>query len=115
MAVKPADFIPLSIPAFQILVALSDQERHGYGIMQDVAARTNGAVKLNAGTLYTTIKRLVDDDLIIEVNAPAGAESSDERRRYYKLTTLGRRVAKTELARLQAIVRRAAATLLSKT
>jgi DNA-binding PadR family transcriptional regulator len=101
MAVKPADFIPLSIPAFQILVALSDQERHGYGIMQDVAART--------------IKRLVDDDLIIEVNAPAGAESSDERRRYYKLTTLGRRVAKTELARLQAIVRRAAATLLPKT
>jgi DNA-binding PadR family transcriptional regulator len=115
MAVKPAGFLPLSIPAFQILVALSDQERHGYAIMQDVAARTNGAVSLNAGTLYTTIKRLVDDGLIVEVNAPSRAESYDERRRYYRLTSLGRQVAMAELARLQAIVRRAAATLLPKT
>ena len=115
MAVKPIDFLPLSTPAFHILVALSDQERHGYAIMQDVAARTNGAVKLNAGTLYTTIKRLVDDDLIVEVDAPADADSYDERRRYYKLTRLGREVARSELARLQAIVRRAAVTLLPKT
>jgi DNA-binding PadR family transcriptional regulator len=114
MSAKPADFLPLSTPAFQILVALADQERHGYAIMQDVAARTNGEVKLNAGTLYTTIKRLVDDDLIVEVSAPADADSSDERRRYYKLTNLGRQVARAELARLQAIVRRAAATLLPK-
>ena len=115
MAVKPIDFLPLSPPAFHILVALSDQERHGYAIMQDVGARTNGAVKLNAGTLYTTIKRLVDDDLIVEVDAPADADSTDERRRYYKLTRLGREVAKAELARLQAIVRGAAVTLLPKT
>ena len=114
MAVKPIDFLPLSTPAFQILVALSDQERHGYAIMQDVAAHTNGAVKLNAGTLYTTIKRLVDDDLIVEVDAPAHADSADERRRYYKLTKLGREVARAELARLQAIVRRAAVSLLPK-
>src|SRR5688572_19821872 len=99
MAAKPSAFLPLSTPAFQILVALSDQERHGYAIMQDVSARTNGAVKLNAGTLYTTIKRLVDDDLIVEVNAPADAESADERRRYYRLTKLGREVAMSELAR----------------
>jgi DNA-binding PadR family transcriptional regulator len=82
--------------------------------MQDVAARTSGEVKLNAGTLYTTIRRLVEEDLIAEVRAPRGANSTDERRRYYRLTALGRKVAQAELSRLQAVVRRAAASLLVK-
>lgn len=113
----PADssaFLPLSTPAFQILVALADQDRHGYAIMQDVMVRTGGNVKLHAGTLYTTIRRLLEDDLIAEAPFPKGSDSSDERRRYYRLTGLGRRVAKAELARLETVVRQAAATLLPK-
>ena len=112
MSINPGSFLPLPAPAFHILVALSDHDRHGYAIMQDVAARTSGEVKLNAGTLYTTIKRLLEQDLIVEVRAPRGTDSSDERRRYYRLTPLGRAVAQAELARLKAMVRRAASALL---
>jgi len=111
---SPDSFLPLSVAAFHILIALAGQDRHGYAIMQEVAARTSGEVRLNAGTLYTTIKRLVEEDLIVEVRPPEGADSSDERRRYYRLTSLGRQVAKAELARLQSIVRVAAATLRAK-
>jgi DNA-binding PadR family transcriptional regulator len=106
--------MPLQPAAFHILVALADQDRHGYAIMQDVAARTAGEVKLHAGTLYSTIKRLLEDDLIVEVRAPAGVGSTDERRRYYRLTKLGRAAAEAELARLEGVVRRAARSLLSK-
>jgi DNA-binding PadR family transcriptional regulator len=115
MSPRRQSFLPLSSAAFHILVALADQDKHGYAIMQEVAARTSGEVKLNAGTLYTTLKRLVEEDLIVEVRPPKDADSTDERRRYYRLTSLGREAAKAELARLQTLVRQAAATLRAKT
>jgi DNA-binding PadR family transcriptional regulator len=107
----PTGFLPLPAPAFHILVSLADQSRHGYGIMLEVASRTDNEVRLNPGTLYTTIKRLLDSDLISEIDPPHGSDSTDERRRYYKITALGRRVARAELARLAGMVRQAAAAL----
>jgi DNA-binding PadR family transcriptional regulator len=104
----------LSPAAFHILVALAGGSRHGYGIMKEVAAATDGEVKLNPGTLYTTIKRLLEEDLIREVSVPRGCDSSDERRRYYCITPLGQRAARAELTRLQGIVQHAAATLRAK-
>jgi len=97
-----SDLLPLPIATFHILVALSDADRHGYAIMQEVADRTGGRTKLNPGTLYTTIHRLLDQGLIDELDArPA---DDDERRRYYRLTPLGRQVAQLELARLADMV-----------
>jgi DNA-binding PadR family transcriptional regulator len=104
----------LSPAAFQILVALAEGPRHGYAIMKDVAEATSGEVRLNPGTLYTTIRKLVEDDLIRETIPPAREADSDERRRYYALTPLGRRVAKAEFERLRAMVQRAAMKLLNK-
>jgi DNA-binding PadR family transcriptional regulator len=93
--------LPLPAAAFHILVALADGDRHGYAIMQDVAAGTGGRLKLNPGTLYTTIRRLLDQGLIIELDERPDPEDDDERRRYYRLTDTGREVAKAEAARLQ--------------
>lgn len=103
--------VPLSPAAFHILVAVAGEPKHGYGIMKEVATATSGQVKLHAGTLYTTIKRLLEDGLIRETSAPPGAGSDDERRRYYALTPDGREAAELELARLQSIVERAADSL----
>ncbi len=108
------DFILLSQAAFHILVALAEGKRHGYAIMKEVAVATSGEVQLNPGTLYTTIKRLVEDDLIQETTAPPNAESSDERRRYYALTPLGRRTAHNELERLRGLIRHADSKLCPK-
>jgi len=93
--------------AFPILVALGEGPRHGYAIIKEVAAATSGEVQLNPGTLYTTIKRLLDDGLIRETSAPARTESSDERRRYYALTAAGRKAAQSELERLRGLIRHA--------
>jgi DNA-binding PadR family transcriptional regulator len=97
----------LPVPAFHILLAVSDRERHGYAIMQDVAARTDGKVRLGPGTLYGSIKRLLADGLIEEHDGrdPDG----DIRRRYYKITRQGRKVAMEESARLTALLRHARA------
>lgn len=90
---------PLQAAAFHILLALADADRHGYAIMQEVAERTGGRTRLNPGTLYTTIGRLLEQGLIEELRQrPAGRD--DERRRYYRLTPDGRRAAQQELARL---------------
>jgi DNA-binding PadR family transcriptional regulator len=97
---------PLSSAAFQILVALSAGCKHGYAIMTEV--------QLNPGTLYTTIKRLLEDELIRETKAPPGAESSDERRRYYTITAQGRRAAHAELERLRSVVQSATSRLCDK-
>jgi len=96
--------LPLPPATFHILVALSDADRHGYGIMQEVAQRTGGRTKLNPGTLYTTIQRLLEKGLIVELNERRDPEEDDERRRYYRLTELGRRAAQLELARLTELV-----------
>jgi DNA-binding PadR family transcriptional regulator len=102
--------LPLPSSTFHILVALADRERHGYSIMQDVAARTNGAVKLSPGTLYGAIRRLLEGGLIEELDERPDPEFDDERRRYYRLTRFGRDVASAEAARLAKLVSQARAT-----
>ena len=97
----PTRFLPLSPHQFHILLALTDRDRHGYGIIQDIAQRTDGAMRLGTGTLYTAIARLVQLELI------ADTEREDERRRFYHLQPLGRAVLKAETARLEALVRHA--------
>src|SRR5919109_1077948 len=101
--------LPLPPAVFQILVALADQDRHGYAIMQDVAARTGGRMKLSPGTLYGSIKRMLDDGLIIEVDERPDPDNDAERRRYYRLTAFGREVAQAEAERLATLLRQARA------
>jgi DNA-binding PadR family transcriptional regulator len=101
--------LPLPPAVFQILVALADQDRHGYAIMQDVAERTGGEMKLSPGTLYGSIKRMLEDDLIVELDDRPDPENDDERRRYYRLTRSGREVARAETDRLTTLLRQARA------
>lgn len=106
---KPEDFLPLTAAMFQILLALADQERHGYHIMREVDERTKGSVKLGPGTLYGSIKRMIGDGLIEELDERPDPELDDERRRYYRLTDFGFRVASAEAQRLEQLVRSARA------
>jgi DNA-binding PadR family transcriptional regulator len=102
--------LPLPTAVFHILVALADRERHGYSIMQDVAARTDGKVRLSAGTLYSAIRRMLEQGLIEELRDSPDPGSDDERRRYYGLTQLGRDVAVAEARRLNHLLDQARAT-----
>ncbi|HVQ31852.1 MAG TPA: PadR family transcriptional regulator [Vicinamibacteria bacterium] len=108
---RPVDtFLPVGPVVFDILLALSDEERHGYAILQEVAARTRGATVLLPGTLYRALGRMLDDGLIEEAGEqPAARDGGDERRRYYRLTTLGQDVAEAEARRLAALLRTARA------
>jgi DNA-binding PadR family transcriptional regulator len=108
-AAELSKLLPLPQAVFQILVALADQDRHGYAIMQDVAARTDGALKLSPGTLYGSIKRMLEDGLIVEVDGKRNADDDDERRRYYRITQLGRDLAQAEADRLTVLLRQARA------
>jgi len=99
--------LPLSPSVFHILLALADEERHGYGIMQEIRLRTDGQVRLVPGTLYGAIKRLLAQQLIEEVDARPDPAIDDERRRYYRLTDFGQRVLRAEAARLASLVRQA--------
>ena len=101
--------LPLLPATFHILVALADEDRHGYAIIQDVAARTDGAIRLSPGTLYRSIQRMLEDGLIVETDERPSPEDDDERRRYYRLTPLGTAVAQAEAARLMDLVRMARA------
>src|SRR4029450_8045983 len=103
-------FLPLPTAVFHILIALADRDRHGYSIMQDVAARTERRVQLSAGTLYSSTPRMLEPGLIEELSRSPDRTSTDERRRYYRLTRFGRRVAAAEVARLQRLRRPARAT-----
>ena len=105
-------FLPLPTAAFHILVALADRDRHGYSIMQDVDARTGGKVRLSAGTLYSAIRRMLEQGLIEELRDSPDPESADERRRYYRLTRLGRDVAVAEARRFSELLDQARATRL---
>jgi DNA-binding PadR family transcriptional regulator len=98
-------FLPLSAQQFQILLALTDEPRHGYGIILDVEARTGGALRLGTGTLYTAVAGLVDDGLMAESARRPAAGDDDQRRKNYRLTALGRKVLEAETARLEALVR----------
>jgi DNA-binding PadR family transcriptional regulator len=105
----PRELLPLPPAMFHILVAVADQDRHGYAIMQDVAARTDGALKLSPGTLYGSIRRMLEEGLIVELSARQRPDEDDERRRYYRLTPFGRSVAQAEAARLTTLLRQAKA------
>lgn len=100
----PDSFLPLTPAAFHILLALADGEKHGYGIMQEVAAISNGQIKLGPGTLYGTIKRMLADGWIEESDERPDPELDDERRRYYRLTGFGGRVVRAEAQRLSRLV-----------
>jgi DNA-binding PadR family transcriptional regulator len=97
--------LPLAPAFLHILIALGDGERHGYSIMQDVAERTAGRVKMSPGTLYGSIKRMLAEGLIEELTT--GAAGADERRRFYRITRFGRRVALAEAARLKSLLTQA--------
>jgi DNA-binding PadR family transcriptional regulator len=102
-------FLPLTPPMLHTLVALADGDKHGYAILKEIARRTNGSVRLSAGTLYALIKRATADALIVECDERPDPALDDERRRYYRLTPLGRKVAAAEIARLESIVEMARA------
>jgi DNA-binding PadR family transcriptional regulator len=102
-------FLPLPPAAFHILLAVADEDRHGYAIIQEVADRTNGEIRLSAGTLYRSIQRMLEQGLIVEPRERPAPEEDDERRRYYRITPLGAAVAKAEARRLAALVRMARA------
>ena len=106
---KPEDFLPLTPAMFHILLALADKERHGYHIMREVEERTSGNVKLGPGTLYGSVKRMIADGLIEELDERPAPDLDDERRRYYRLTDLGFRVAGAEAQRLEQLVKSARA------
>ena len=92
--------LPLPPATFHILVALADEDRHGYAVIKDVEARTGGSLKLSAGTLYRSVDRMVQQGLIREISSPLARNMDDERRRYYRITPFGREVAMAEARRL---------------
>lgn len=101
----PRRHLPLTQAVFHVLLALAGGERHGYGIIQDAAAATAGAVTLRTGTLYTILKRLLEEGFILESDHRPAAADDDERRRYYALTSLGRAVLQAEAQRMEQMVK----------
>ena len=102
-------FLPLSPPALYILLALAGEDRHGYGIMQEVARQSGGQFKLGPGTLYDNLQKLVQKKMVAE--APHPSADDDPRRRYYRLTPFGRDVLRADIARLETVVREARGAL----
>src|SRR5689334_6381327 len=101
----PEDLLPLTPPVFHILLALADEERHGYGIMLDVARQTRDALHLGPGTLYGCLKRMLAAGLVEESDERPDPELDDERRRYYRATGIGEQVVRAEARRLSAAVK----------
>lgn len=106
---QPDSLLPLPPATFHILLAVAEEDRHGYAVIQDVAARTEGELKLSAGTLYRSIQRMLEQDLIVETQDRPAPELDDERRRYYRITPFGAAVAQAEARRLTQLVRMARA------
>lgn len=104
VTIRPESLLPLPLAAFHILVALADGDRHGYAVIKDVEARTGGSLKLSAGTLYRSIERMLGQGLIREIASRPAPDADDERRRYYRITPLGRTVAMAEARRLEQMV-----------
>ena len=109
-ATEIESLLPLPPVTFHILIALADGERHGYAIIQEVAARTGGAVRLGAGTLYRSIQRMLEQGLIEETEDRPAPELDDERRRYYEITRFGAAVARAEARRLAQLMKLARAS-----
>ncbi len=105
----PADLLPLTPPVFHILLALADEERHGYGIMLDVARQTGDDLQLGPGTLYGCLKRMLAAGLVEESDERPDPALDDERRRYYRMTDLGQLVVRAEARRLENAARAARA------
>jgi DNA-binding PadR family transcriptional regulator len=105
-------FLPLHRDTFHILVSLADRDRHGYAVMQDVLDRTNGKLRLSPSSLYASIRRLLEEELIEELAERPDPAHDDERRRYYRLTPFGTQVVAAETARLEEMVHAARATRL---
>jgi DNA-binding PadR family transcriptional regulator len=108
--VSPGSLLPLPAATFHILLSLADEDRHGYAIILDVAARTSGEVKLSAGTLYRSIQRMLEQGLIEEIDERPAPELDDERRRYYRITAFGEEVARAEARRMTGLLRLARAS-----
>ena len=104
---SPDSQLPLTPATFQVLMALVDGERHGYAIMMEVTERSERAVRMGPGTLYGTLKRLLEAEMVEERGERADPESGDERRRYYRITAFGLATARAEARRLEAVVRSA--------
>lgn len=102
-----AALIPLQPATFHILMAVAQEDRHGYGIIQDVAQRTGGELNLSAGTLYRSIQRMLEQGLLVETDDRPAPEFDDERRRYYRITAFGTAVARAETRRMAQLVRMA--------
>lgn len=98
-------FDPLPSAAFQILLSLADEDLHGYGIMRKVQAQTNGRMRLGPGTLYSSLQALLADGLIEELTRSKSARGGDERRRFYRITSSGRKLARSEAERLADLLR----------
>jgi DNA-binding PadR family transcriptional regulator len=107
MTDSPESLLPLQPTTFHILLSLADEDRHGYAIILDVAARTNGELKLSAGTLYRSIQRMLEAGLIIETKTRPAPEMDDERRRYYRITPFGTAVAQAEAGRMRSLLKMA--------
>src|SRR5690348_13483235 len=106
---QPESFLPLPAATFHILMAVADEDRHGYAIIQDVEFRTGGELRLSAGTLYRSIQRMLEQGLLIEPRERPAPDHDDERRRYYRITPLGAAVARAETQRLSRLVKMARA------
>lgn len=102
--------LPLPPAVFHILIALADRDRHGYSIMQDTSERTGNKVRISAGTLYSSIHRMLEQGLVEELRNSPDPASSDERRRYYRITKWGRQVALAEARRISELLEQARAT-----
>jgi DNA-binding PadR family transcriptional regulator len=100
----PDEMLPLTVPVYYTLLALADAERHGYAIITEVEERTGGAVRLRTGTLYTAVRRMLEQGLVEESDERPDPEVDDERRRYYRITAWGREVLAAEAARLDQMV-----------
>lgn len=107
----PDDFLPLKPDAFYVLLVLLHGERHGYAIMREAGERSEGRVELQAGALYRLLARMLDDGLVVESQRRPAADADDERRRYYRVTALGKRTIAAEAERMAALAEAARAAL----
>ena len=97
----------MSPQVFHILLALASEDQHGYAIMQDVLSRTGGRLRLSPGTLYGSIKRMLEQGLVVELRAGERPKDDDERRRYYRLTAFGRKAVRAEAERMSTLLEQA--------
>ena len=107
MTDNPESLLPLQPTTFHILLSLTEEDRHGYAIILDVARRTNGEIRLSAGTLYRSIQRMLELGLITETKTRPAPEMDDERRRYYRITPFGKAVARAEVERFRSLLKMA--------